>query len=155
MSELKEKVKEIVLETLSKLNNGLELYSISFSQKKLGWILQIQLQADHLISMDEIIQVNELLSMSLDRIADLFPESYTLDVSSAGLERAIRNDHELTLALDKDIKVSCYRKYHDKKSFIGKLTRFDADKLQLKLVNGNNEEIPRNYIAHLNYALIL
>lgn len=155
MNEIKQQVTEIVLDILQNLNSGLELYDLSYRQGKQGWILQVQLQADHFIDINEIVEVNDLLSERLDQIADLFPESYTLDVSSAGLERAIRNEHELSLAINHQIKVSCYRKLEQNKVFVGKLVRYDADVLELLLNDGENLKIPRDYIAHLNYALTL
>lgn len=155
MDNIKEKVKKILNQILNELNNGLSIYDVNFKSGGTESVLQVMLQGDHFINMDEIVEVNDLLSDQLDKIANEMPNSYVLDVSSAGLEREIRNDDELSQAIGKDIKISCYRKYKNSKVYLGTLLGFDDNQIRLNRLDKKEVVIPREYISKLNYALIM
>ena len=152
---MKNKVRELVLKILDELDSDLDIYEICYFRGKEGMVLQVLLQADHNISTNDLVEVNRCLSNYLDEIEDEFNESYTLEVASAGLEREIRNDRELSNAIQKDIKVNCYKKFQGNKFFLGKLISFDSAVIDIEQRNGNIIKIPRELISKLNFAVIM
>ncbi|BDR58342.1 ribosome maturation factor RimP [Xylocopilactobacillus apicola] len=155
MNELKDKVKEIVNHILLDLESSLQIYEINYYRGRDSMVLQVLLQKNQPIGLDELIEVNQLLSEALDQIDDQFSEPYTLDVASAGLEREIKDKDDLHQALNSDIKVNCYRKFNDKKIYLGKLNSFDDQEILVEQRDGKSIKIPFEYISKINYALIM
>ena len=74
-------------------------------------------------------------------------QSYTLNVSSAGLDRPIVNDKDFQRNLEEELEVSLYQKLGKAKNFIGTLKTFDEEKIILIDKKGKEMEIPRNLIS--------
>ena len=74
---------------------GYHLYSVSY--KKKDNILEILIEES--LDLDGISKVSELISAFMDKYDTDFDE-YLLDVSCAGCERKIRNEEELTRAVN-------------------------------------------------------
>ncbi|BDR56251.1 ribosome maturation factor RimP [Xylocopilactobacillus apis] len=147
--------KDLLEPILSSLNSELEIYEISFLNEGSNPTLRVLLQSNHFIGLNELVEVSELLSEKLDNYESEFPDNYNLDVSSAGIERNIRNDHELFKAIGENIKISCYRKFSGHKIHIGELISFNQDYVEIQNNDPENLKIPREYISKINYILIM
>lgn len=83
-------IEKEVLELIEKPINelGYENVSISFVKENGTNYLRVLIDKDDVISLDDIVKVNDLISPLLDE-KDIISEPYILDVSSYGAEKAI------------------------------------------------------------------
>ncbi|MCR5332926.1 MAG: ribosome maturation factor RimP [Bacilli bacterium] len=83
-------IEKQVLELIEKPINELGYInvSVSFVRESGTSYLRVLIDKDEVISLDDIIAVNDLISPMLDK-ADLIPGAYVLDVSSYGAEKKI------------------------------------------------------------------
>ena len=69
--------------------HGYELAKFDFSKMGQDNILSIEIDREQSISMDDIVEVSELISNLLDEI-DKSTDAYMLDVSSSGIQKEIK-----------------------------------------------------------------
>ena len=104
---VKEKINTLINE------NGFSLYSITFYNGNLDIIID----RDSFISMDEIINISQILSDFLDD-NDFCNESYTLNVSTLGVEKPLDLSN-LTKYIDKYVSLSLDRPVDGKNKLEG------------------------------------
>jgi ribosome maturation factor RimP len=79
--------------------HGVGLLDVSLRMERPGWVLRVVLdvaasgQAAAAVSVEQCAQVSRDLSAALD-VADLVSQAYTLEVSSPGIERPLRNEQD-------------------------------------------------------------
>src|SRR5215467_11363055 len=76
---------------------GLEIFDVEYRREGTGMVLRIQIDrpgpaasADDSVSVEDCANVSRDLSAILD-VEDVVPASYTLEVSSPGLDRPLRH----------------------------------------------------------------
>ncbi|MFT8362637.1 MAG: ribosome maturation factor RimP [Sporolactobacillus sp.] len=99
----------------------LELVSIEFVKEGQNRFLRVFIDSEKGVDLDMCAAVSEKLSEKLDA-ADPIKEAYFLEVSSAGAERPLKNYHDYTRAVGKDVHLTTYEPIHGLKIFEGKLT---------------------------------
>jgi len=82
--DLKKKIKEVVE------SKGFELFSIEWKGSERKGVLIVKIDSEAGITVDDCEEVSKSLSIFLD-LEDPFPFPYTLEVSSPGIERPLRN----------------------------------------------------------------
>ena len=85
-------VEEIVIPLLDK--EGLELVDIEYKGNRNRGILRVYIDKQSGINIDECAEVSRELSTLLD-IHNPIPCSYTLEVSSPGLNRVLKKENRL------------------------------------------------------------
>lgn len=83
-------IKELVIDSLKSTNYT--LYSLSLQNEKDGLFLHITVDRDDPISLDDIVEVSNLINNKLDS-SNLLDIKYTLDISSLGAEKPIDMSH--------------------------------------------------------------
>ena len=104
---------------------GYHLYSLSY--KKKDNILEVLI--DESLDLDGISKVSEFISSFMDKYDTDFDE-YLLDVSCAGCERKIRNEEELTRAVNSYIHIKTKDNELD-----GTLKSFKDNKLTIEYLD--------------------
>ena len=89
--------------------------------------------------------VSEQLGTVLD-VEDLIPFSYTLEVSSPGLDRKLGKDSDYTRFEGKLAKIQTRVPLQSQKTFRGRLRGLQGDNVLLELPKGNLMEIPLDVI---------
>ena len=89
--------------------------------------------------------VSEQLGTVLD-VEDLIPFSYTLEVSSPGLDRKLVKDSDYTRFEGKLVKVQTRIPLQNQKTFKGRLRGLHGGKVLLELAKGGVMEIPLEVI---------
>ncbi|MBI5378925.1 MAG: ribosome maturation factor RimP [Nitrospirae bacterium] len=82
------KLAEPLLQTL-----GLECYDLHYRREGGRWVLRLFIDRPEGVSLDDCERVSRELGVLLD-VEDLIPHSYALEVSSPGLDRALRGIEE-------------------------------------------------------------
>jgi len=82
-------------------SKGMKLYDVSYHKSD----STLEVLLDEKLDMDQIEKISAEISQHLDQFENEFEDNYFLDVSTAGLERAIRNEDELKDAVGSYIYV--------------------------------------------------
>lgn len=143
MTKVEEKIMLLLKPEVEKL--GYELYDVIYIKEVKDYYLKIFIDKDTGISLDDCEIVSNAISEILDR-EDPIKEQYFLEVSSAGVERVLRNDKHLKDNLGKDVEVKLFKNMDNKKIYSGILTDFDEEYVIICEEN-NNIKLDRKNIA--------
>jgi len=105
---------------------GYELYDLIYHKEKKQNVLTIMIDKPEGISIDDCVNVSHRLSDFLDGI-DPIQDAYSLEVSSPGAERELRNDDEIEKAIGKYIHIETYEQKAD-----GELIAYDGDVITIR-----------------------
>lgn len=110
-----ERVKELLEPILEE--RGLELVDIELTSGKKP-VLRIYIYNPEGTSIDDCEWVSKRIGALLD-VEDLIKSSYTLEVSSPGLDRKLKNPHEYDIFKGREIKIKTSQPVEDKNIFKG------------------------------------
>ncbi|WP_458863446.1 ribosome maturation factor RimP [Acidaminobacterium chupaoyuni] len=120
---------------------GVSIWDITFEKEGPRYLLTVTIDKDPAVDISECEAVSRAIDPLLDAPEfDSLPE-YTLCVSSAGLERALRLPRHYQWAVGKEVEVTFYKPHNGKKAEIGVLEAFDGQTLTLNQTIFPLEEI--------------
>ena len=126
-----EKVREIVERVAE--DQGLEVVDVEFRGGGKARMLRITIDKEGGVTHDDCANVSNEVSTILD-VEDAVPgASYTLEVSSPGLDRRISKPGEFERFTGSLVKVSTRDEHNGNRHFEGRLERFADGKLTLDL----------------------
>ncbi len=105
------------------------------------------------ITLDECAQVNEALSRQLD-LYDLFPSSYTLEVSSPGLDRPLKTDQDYRRFSGRRAELTTYGPVDGQRRFRGILLGVLGDTVAVR-IDGRQVQLPKDQIAQARLVVEL
>jgi len=140
--EIVEKVKELVLPILEE--KGLKLVDIEMNKGKRP-VLRVYIYNPEGTSIDDCEWVSKRLGALLD-VEDLIPTSYTLEISSPGLDRKLKNKEEFNIFKGRDIVIKTKEPIEEKKVFRGVLEGLEDDNVILNQ-DENKIKIPIENIS--------
>lgn len=94
--------------------------------------------------------VSERLGALLDETDAIQGDAYTLEVSSPGVERKLRNPRDFERALGRRIKVSLREPIEERRGMEGKLAAFTGEVLELETAPGKVTQIPLKSVQKAN-----
>jgi ribosome maturation factor RimP len=124
---------------------GYELVDVEFKGAGKNSILRIFIDEPGGISHRDCELVSEQVGTVLD-VEDLIPFSYTLEVSSPGLERKLVKESDYTRFGGKLARIQTRIPLRQQKVFRGRLQGLHEGKVQLELPRGDLLEIPLDVI---------
>ncbi|MBQ9297769.1 MAG: ribosome maturation factor RimP [Clostridia bacterium] len=133
MTKLEEKVENLLKPIIEKLNY--ELYDVIYAKEAKDYYLKIFIDKKDGVSIDDCEIVSNSISDILDE-ADLIKEQYFLEVSSAGVERVLRNDKHLKDNIGKEVEVKLFTSVNKSKVYEGILKAFDENSLTIEKDDG-------------------
>jgi ribosome maturation factor RimP len=105
------------------------------------------------ITLDECARVNEALSRQLD-LYDLFPSSYTLEVSSPGLDRPLKTDQDYRRFAGRRAELTTYGPVDGQRRFRGILLGVLGDSVAVQ-IEGRQVQLPKDQIAQARLVVEL
>jgi ribosome maturation factor RimP len=128
---------------------GYELTDVEVKRDRSGYLVRLFVDKDGGIGLEDLQSVSEEVSAILDA-EDPIPASYTLEVSSPGLDRPLRTEKDYRKAVGKLVKVSSYDVVEGRRHWTGRLTSFDEGVVSVTLEKegGSVARIPFDKIAH-------
>ncbi len=138
--EVEAAVETIVTELLQEFPE-LELVDVEYV-KEGDWYLRVFIDKKEGIDLDDCQALSERLGKVLDE-RNLIAESYMLEVSSPGLDRALRKERDFVREMGKDVDVSLYAPMDGEKQLTGTLAGYDGKSLTLK----GKDPIPMDKVA--------
>ena len=130
---------------------GLEIIDIELMREgsRTGRVLRLYLDKEGGPNMDNLSQVSRELSALLD-VHDVVEGSYTLEVSSPGINRPLKRPEHFKSFIGKRVRVRTRELVQGRRSFLGPLLDVMSDKIALNQ-DGARVEIPFAIIEKSNY----
>lgn len=99
---------------------GCSLWDVEYVKEAGEWFLRLYIDKPEGVGIDDCEAVSRPVSDLLDE-KDPIQGSYTFEVSSAGLERALRRPEHFTACMGRKVDVKLYRPLEGKREFTGLL----------------------------------
>ena len=128
---------------------GCSLWDVEYVKEAGEWFLRVYIDKEGGVSIDDCEAVSLPLSDLLDE-ADPIPESYFLEVSSPGIERALTRDEHFARYLGEPVRVTMIRPLDGCKELVGELVKKEGALLTLALEGGGTVEIDLAQTAKVN-----
>ena len=129
----------------------IDLWDVEFKKEGPSYVLRIFLDKDGGIGINDCEEVSRALSDVLDD-ADPIPQEYMLEVSSAGLDRAIKYDEHFKKCAGKNVDVKLFAAIDGLKEITAKLIGHTEENVILE-VDGNETEFPKNKISSIRLTV--
>ncbi len=133
---------------------GMELVDIEFARAGRESVLRLFIDKQGGVTLDDCADVSRELSAILD-VEDVIPGHYSLEVSSPGLDRPLKNPADYERFAGCLVRVRTYEALPDdagnkRKIFIGRLVGLVDGNVAMKLSEGQTASIPLEKIAKAN-----
>jgi len=136
------------------INLGYELWDIEYYNDKIEWLLEITIDKPpgasiSSISIEDCEKVTHAVNPIIDA-ADPIENSYSLAVSSPGLNRELKNDFHLSKYINKEVTVKLFAKNEEigDKSFNAILKEFSNENFKFDFQN-QTITLTKKEIAHI------
>ncbi len=149
MTKTEQLVSDLVKPTIEKL--GYKLYDVEYVKEGKEYFLRIYIDSEKGIDLDDCEKVSNEIDPILDE-EDPISTSYSLEVSSCGLERHLREKEHYEMAKGKKIEVKLFKPLENEKQFIGILKSVNDESISIELEDKREIEI---YLEEIATAKIL
>jgi ribosome maturation factor RimP len=146
----KEKIEELILPVIEA--DKMELVDVECLKMKSRWLVRIYVDKEGGVTLDDCSNVSHQIGDILD-VHDVPPGSYTLEVSSPGLDRPLVRDGDFSKVLGRMVKVRLREKMEGSKNFRGRLAGFTEEegrKILILDVDGRTFRMPREMVVKAN-----
>ena len=139
---------ELIREIASRVavSEGFELVDMELKGSSANHLLRIYIHKSGGIDHGDCQLVSEQMSAILD-VEDLFPGRYTLEVSSPGLDRPLRNAADFQRSYGQRAKITLREPMAGQRSFEGRLMRFKEGCLQVEVDDNKILELKHENIV--------
>jgi ribosome maturation factor RimP len=142
MKETKDRVTKLAKQAADE--QGVELFNIElFGKGKL--LLRVMIDKEGGVTLDNCERFSRDLEALLD-VEDPIPVPYTLEVSSPGLDRPLRDMKDFEKNIGKLARIVTIEKIEGQNLFIGRIVKVNSVFLKL-LVHGREIDIPFDKIS--------
>jgi len=130
---------------------GMEVVEVELRPEgsRRGRVLRLYLDKHGGLNVDELGRVSRQLSELLDT-QDIVEGSYTLEVSSPGINRPLKKPEHFQRFIGKRVRVRTGDMIEGRRSFLGILNEVTGEKIKIE-VEGKQYEIPFSMIEKSNY----
>jgi ribosome maturation factor RimP len=135
---------------------NLEIFDVQFRRESPGWVLRIFLDlpssdgqlapSDASVTVQDCERVSRDLSAILD-VEETIPQSYTLEVSSPGLDRPLRGAADYRRFAGRIAKIVVSEAVDGQKHFEGRLKGLEQDAVVIETTPGKRQLIPLTLIS--------
>lgn len=136
--------------------SGLEIWDVQYRREAPGMVLRVQIDrpgpaitAEECVSVDDCARVSRDLSAILD-VEDVIPAAYTLEVSSPGLDRPLRNADDYRRFAGRYAKLVVKPAVDGQGFFKGRLGGVDGRDVIVNGDDGRTHRVPLDFITRAN-----
>ncbi len=126
---------------------GCSLWDVEYVKEAGEWFLRIYIDKADGVSINDCEAVSRPLSDALDE-ADPIEGSYTLEVSSAGADRALKKPEHFAQFVGSEVDVKLYRARDGRKELTGVLRGYDGGDVTVELPGGT-ETLEKKDVAQV------
>jgi len=134
-------------------SRGLEVWDIQSRREAVGHVVRVVIDRpgpaatpEESVSIEDCAEVNREMSTILD-VEDPLPFAYTLEVSSPGLDRPLRDARDYRRFSGRLAKVVVKEAVDNQKAFEGHLRGVEGDEVLLEGPNGRTHRLPLRLIT--------
>lgn len=127
---------------------GLEIWDIRFLKEGSDWYLKIFIDKENGVSIDDCVELTHAITKPLDE-ADPISQSYTLEVSSPGIERELVTDRHFEKFIGSDVMLRLIRPIDKTRDFNGRLTAYENGEITLALENGEELKVNKKETSYV------
>jgi ribosome maturation factor RimP len=135
---------------------GLEIFDVQFRREAPGMVLRVRLDrpgpaatAEDSVSVDDCARVSRDLSAILD-VEDVVPIAYTLEVSSPGLDRPLRQLDDYRRFTGRRAKIVMRERVDGQGFFKGRLGGVEGSDVLIDGDDGRTHRVPVGVITRAN-----
>ena len=126
---------------------GCTLWDVEYVKEAGTWYLRVLVDKEGGVDILDCEAISRKLSDLLDEV-DPIEGSYTLEVGSAGAERALKRPGDFQRYLGSPVLVKLYRNLDGRKEFAGSLTAYDEQSGDVTVTVGSSEmTFPKKDVA--------
>lgn len=122
-NRVEEAVEKIAEEILA--NTDYELVDVEYVKER-DWFLRVYIDKEGGIGLDDCQEVSGLLDEKLEEL-NIINDRYILEVSSPGLDRALKKEKDFKREMGKLVDITLYKAIDGEKMLTGKLTGYTKD----------------------------
>ena len=122
-NRVEEAVEKIAEEILA--NTDYELVDVEYVKER-DWFLRVYIDKEGGIGLDDCQEVSGLLDEKLEEL-NIINDRYILEVSSPGLDRALKKEKDFKREMGKLVDIALYKAIDGEKMITGKLTGYTKD----------------------------
>ena len=130
---ISEEVEEFLKPIVESL--GYQIVEVTYKKEPNGMNLTIFIDSPSGINIEDCEKVHLAIDDPLDRLDPTNGVSYTLNVSSPGLDRPIKTDSGLKANIGNKLEISLYSKINGVKNIVGNLVGFNDETLTVNVEN--------------------
>jgi len=134
MSKITDKVTELAKPVVEE--EGCSLWDVEYVREAGSWFLRIFIDKDGGVGIDDCERISRRLDPILDE-ADPIPDSYVLEVGSAGAERELKRPGDFEQFMGSEVEVRLYQPVNGCKVYVGVLAGYDNGRVTVTA--GKNE----------------
>lgn len=148
------KTEQLVLELTEPLcaSLGLSVWDVEFKKEGKTNVLRVYIDKEAGVSIDDCEAVSVALSEKLDQ-RDPIPTAYSLEVSSAGLDRQLKRPSDFLRYIGHQVDIKLYGPVDGLKDFTAELQDF-KDEVIFVNYEGKAMEIPLSKAVSVRLAVI-
>lgn len=142
MTDLKERITNLAQQVAE--DQELEIFEVElFGKGKL--LLRVTVDKEGGVTLDDCERYSRRLGTLLD-IENPLSQSYTLEVTSPGLDRPLRGIHDFEKNKGRLVRIITAEKVENQNFFIGRIINLTGDTITLR-VNDRETNIPFHFIT--------
>ena len=122
-NRVEEAVEKIAEEILA--NTDYELVDVEYVKER-DWFLRVYIDKEGGIGLDDCQEVSGLLDEKLEEL-NIINDRYILEVSSPGLDRALKKEKDFKREMGKLVDITLYKAIDGEEMITGKLTGYTKD----------------------------
>ena len=145
MANVKNQVEEFVTPIAESL--GLEVVEVAYEKKYDGMNLTIFIDKKGGVNLEDCEAFHRAIDEPLDELDPTNGASYTLNVSSPGLDREIKTDKDFNRNIGTVLEINLFKKIGLSKKFVGELLSFDEKSIKILDKKGKEIDIERSLIS--------
>jgi len=131
---------------------GYELVDVQYRREAGGWVLRLFLDKPGGITLEDCQRVSQQLGDLLD-VEDPIEHTYTLEVSSPGLERPLVAEGDFARFAGRLVRLQTAAPVGGQRRFRGRLLGIAGGAVRLELEGGGQVEIPHAAVARANLVV--
>lgn len=134
---------------------GLDIFDVQYRRESVGMVLRVVIDRpgtsapDEGVTIAECARVSEDLSALLD-VEDVLPASYTLEVSSPGLDRPLRAAEDYRRFVGRQAKLVTREPIEGQSFFRGCLEGLEGDEVLIRSEGGQTYRVRLGSITRAN-----
>lgn len=141
-----QKIYDLVKPIIDEL--GYYLWDVSYVKEGASWYLRIFIDCDEGITIEDCERVTEPVNKILDE-TDPIPQSYTLEVGSAGLERELLKEDHFEVCEGDKVRIRFIRNVDGEKEISAFLKSADKNQVTVSDDDGNEKVFQLSDIAFI------